>query len=150
MRYGQWKTKTWSNKMLFHRQREKRAKTNQGILPILANGWNKPQFKVPEAQRLCKRHARKSEQANCRHEQRSRKRRQLKVELLSAPSHPLPQYREQDLTASPSFASAPTHETFISSLLFPEVDRIFRPRQLHKENHGITEWFKLERILKII
>ena len=50
----------WPNQMLFLTQREKRARTNKGILPVLPQGWNKLQFKAPEAQRLCKRHARKT------------------------------------------------------------------------------------------
>lgn len=37
----------------------KRARANKGILPVLPEGWNKFQFKAPEAQRLCERHARK-------------------------------------------------------------------------------------------
>lgn len=50
----------WPNKMLFLTQMGKRARTNKGILPVLLKGRKKIQFKAPEAQRLCEKHARKT------------------------------------------------------------------------------------------
>lgn len=50
----------WPNKMLLLTQMGKKARTNKGTLPVLPKGRNKIQFKAPEAQRLCERHARKT------------------------------------------------------------------------------------------
>lgn len=50
----------WPNKMLFLTQTGKRARTNKGILSVLLKGRKKIQFKAPEAQRLCEKHARKT------------------------------------------------------------------------------------------
>lgn len=57
---GNGRQKVWPSQLLFLTQRGKRARINQGILPVLPKGQNKLPFKAPETQRLCKRHARKT------------------------------------------------------------------------------------------